>query len=162
MVGAANTTTNDDENNNYSINIITPTPQQKSMTTTATGSEQQNQNGTMSLSERADSSSRSSTPQSDHNSTSLTRPSPSSSSAASRLEASRIRRDAQHEVMRGLGLPVVRGPMAVAEKTAQRDEAAATRQREWITGRGANMQKHDQLNCSKGKWGKVQHKLLPR
>ena len=54
-----------------------------------------------------------------------------------------------------------RQALAVAEKKAQRSEAVARRVREWVYAKGANSQKFDQLD-NQMKWGKQNHKLLPR
>ncbi|KAF2752609.1 hypothetical protein EJ05DRAFT_542522 [Pseudovirgaria hyperparasitica] len=48
------------------------------------------------------------------------------------------------------------------EKSAQRREALARRTKAWVSTRGANMQPYDQLHNSRAKWGKQNHKLLPR
>ncbi|KAF2733061.1 hypothetical protein EJ04DRAFT_469089, partial [Polyplosphaeria fusca] len=54
-----------------------------------------------------------------------------------------------------------RRALVLAEKKAQRSEDVARRAREWVYAKGANSQKFDQLD-NRGKWGKQQHKLLPR
>lgn len=54
-----------------------------------------------------------------------------------------------------------RQALAVAEKKAQRSEAVARRAREWVYAKGANSQKFDQVD-NQMKWGKQNHKLLPR
>jgi pre-60S factor REI1 len=54
-----------------------------------------------------------------------------------------------------------RHALVLAEKKAQRSEAAAVRAREWVYAKGANLQKYDQLD-NKMKFGKQNHKLLPR
>lgn len=54
-----------------------------------------------------------------------------------------------------------RQALILAEKKAQRSEAVARRAREWVYAKGANLQEFDQLD-TKGKWGKQNHKLLPR
>jgi pre-60S factor REI1 len=51
--------------------------------------------------------------------------------------------------------------LASAEKKAQRSKAMSRRAREWVYAKGANSQKYDQLD-NRAKWGKQQHKLLPR
>lgn len=55
-----------------------------------------------------------------------------------------------------------RQAVMMAVKKAQRSEAMARRAREWVYAKGANSQKFDQLDSSKMKWGKQNHKLLPR
>lgn len=68
----------------------------------------------------------------------------------------------RHEEMSLQGVSVQqRQALVLAEKKAQRSEAVARRTREWIYAKGANMQKFDQLN-NQMKWGKQNHKLLPR
>jgi len=54
-----------------------------------------------------------------------------------------------------------RQALVLAEKKAQRSEAMARRAREWVYAKGANLQEYDQID-TKGKWGKQNHKLLPR
>jgi pre-60S factor REI1 len=54
-----------------------------------------------------------------------------------------------------------RQALVLAEKKAQRSEDVARRAREWAYARGANSQKFDQLD-NRMKWGKQNHKLLPR
>ena len=69
---------------------------------------------------------------------------------------------ARREEMSILGVSAQqRQALVLAEKKAQRSEASACRAREWVYARGANSQKFDQLNNSM-KWGKQNHKLLPR
>jgi len=69
---------------------------------------------------------------------------------------------AKREEMGILGISVQqRQALVLAEKKAQRSEATAYRAREWIRARGANSQKFDQLD-NQMKWGKQNHKLLPR
>lgn len=51
--------------------------------------------------------------------------------------------------------------LVLAEKKAQRSEAVACRAREWVYAKGANSQKFDQMD-NQMKWGKQNHKLLPR
>ena len=69
---------------------------------------------------------------------------------------------ARREEMGILGVSAQqRQALVLAEKKAQRSEATARRAREWISSRGANSQKFDQLD-NRAKWGKQQHKLLPR
>ncbi len=59
--------------------------------------------------------------------------------------------------------PQQRSALMCAEKKAQRGEAAARKAREWVYAKGGNMQKHDQMDCSRaGKWGKQDHRLMPR
>jgi pre-60S factor REI1 len=55
-----------------------------------------------------------------------------------------------------------RAALVLSEKKAQRCELAARRAREWVRARGANAYKHDQVDTGKGKWGKQNHRLLPR
>lgn len=54
-----------------------------------------------------------------------------------------------------------RQALVLAEKRAQRSEVVARRAREWVSAKGANSQKFDQLD-NQMKWGKQNHKLLPR
>lgn len=54
-----------------------------------------------------------------------------------------------------------RQALVLAEKKAQRSEVMARRAREWVYAKGTNMQEFDQID-TKGKWGKQNHKLLPR
>jgi pre-60S factor REI1 len=54
-----------------------------------------------------------------------------------------------------------RQTLVLAEKKAQRREDIARRTREWVYAKGANAQKFDQLD-NQAKWGKQNHKLLPR
>lgn len=54
-----------------------------------------------------------------------------------------------------------RQALVLAEKKAQRSEAVARRAREWANSKGANSQKFDQID-NQMKWGKQNHKLLPR
>jgi pre-60S factor REI1 len=54
-----------------------------------------------------------------------------------------------------------RHALVLAEKKAQRSEAVARRAREWVYAKGANSQKFDQMD-NQMKWGKQNHKLLPR
>jgi pre-60S factor REI1 len=69
---------------------------------------------------------------------------------------------ARREEMGILGVSVQeRQALVLAEKKAQRSEAIARRAREWISAKGANSQKFDQLD-NQMKWGKQNHKLLPR
>ena len=68
----------------------------------------------------------------------------------------------RREEMSILGVSVQqRQALVLAEKKAQRSETVARRAREWVYARGANSQKFDQLN-NQMKWGKQNHKLLPR
>ena len=61
-----------------------------------------------------------------------------------------------------LGLSVhQRRALILAEQKAQRIEAVARRAREWVYAKRANSQKFDQLDNQR-KWGKKNHKLLPR
>lgn len=61
-----------------------------------------------------------------------------------------------------LGVPLQQlRALVLAEKKAQRSEAVARRAREWVYAKGANSQKYDQLDNQR-KWGKQNHKLLPR
>ena len=57
--------------------------------------------------------------------------------------------------------PQQRQALVLAEKKAQRSEAMARRAREWVYARGGNKQEFDQVDTT-GKWGKQNHKLLPR
>ena len=69
---------------------------------------------------------------------------------------------ARREEMSILGVSVQRRQALVsAEKKAQRSEAVARRAREWVYAKGANSQKFDQVDNQR-KWGKQNHKLLPR
>jgi pre-60S factor REI1 len=69
---------------------------------------------------------------------------------------------ARREEMSLIGIPEQQmRALVLAEKKAQRSEAAAERTRQWINARGANSQKFDQLN-GKMKHGKQNHKLMPR
>ena len=54
-----------------------------------------------------------------------------------------------------------RGAPLVAEKKAQISEAIASKSRQWVYARGANSQKHDQLDGLM-KMGRQNHKLIPR
>lgn len=54
-----------------------------------------------------------------------------------------------------------RQALVLAEKKAQRSEAAAGHAREWMHAKGANSQKFDQVD-NQMKWGKQNHKLQPR
>ena len=68
----------------------------------------------------------------------------------------------RREEMSILGVPVQQQrALVLAEKKAQRSEAVARRAREWVLAKGANSQKFDQLD-NQMKWGKKNHKLLPR
>ena len=72
------------------------------------------------------------------------------------------RRLARRDEMSILGVSVQqRRALASAEKKAQRSEAVARRAREWVYAKGANSQKFDQVD-NQMKWGKQNHKLLPR
>jgi pre-60S factor REI1 len=69
---------------------------------------------------------------------------------------------ARREEMGMLGVSVQqRQALVLAEKKAQRSEAVARRAREWAYGKRANSQKFDQID-NQMKWGKQNHKLLPR
>ncbi|KAJ9634507.1 hypothetical protein H2199_008964 [Coniosporium tulheliwenetii] len=69
---------------------------------------------------------------------------------------------ARREEMSILGVSVQqRQALVLAEKKAQRSEAVARRAREWVYAKGANSQKFDQVD-NQMKWGKQNHKLLPR
>jgi pre-60S factor REI1 len=69
---------------------------------------------------------------------------------------------ARREEMSILGISVQqRQALVLAEKKAQRSEAVARRAREWVYAKGANSQKFDQMD-NQMKWGKQNHKLLPR
>ena len=50
----------------------------------------------------------------------------------------------------------------MAEKKAQRCEAVTGGKGAWATARNGNKQEFDQIDIAKGKWGKQNHKLLPR
>ena len=69
---------------------------------------------------------------------------------------------ARREEMSILGVSVQqRQALVFAEKKAQRSEAVARQAREWVYAKGANSQKFDQVD-NQMKWGKQNHKLLPR
>jgi pre-60S factor REI1 len=69
---------------------------------------------------------------------------------------------ARREEMGILGISVQqRQALVLAEKKAQRSEAVACRAREWVYAKVANSQKFDQVD-NQMKWGKQNHKLLPR
>lgn len=69
---------------------------------------------------------------------------------------------ARREEMSLLGVSVQqRQALVLAEKKAQRSEAVARRAREWVSSKGANSQKFDQVD-NQAKWGKQNHKLQPR
>ena len=69
---------------------------------------------------------------------------------------------ARREEMSILGVSMQqRQALVLAEKKAQRSEAMARRVREWVYAKGANSQKFDQVD-NQMKWGKQNHKLLPR
>lgn len=69
---------------------------------------------------------------------------------------------ARREEMGILGVSVhQRQALMLAEKKAQRSEAVARRAREWVYARVANAQEFDQVD-NQMKWGKQNHKLLPR
>ncbi len=69
---------------------------------------------------------------------------------------------ARREEMSILGVSVQqRQALVLAVKKAQRSEAVARRAREWVYAKGANSQKFDQVD-NQMKWGKQNHKLLPR
>ncbi|KAH8727243.1 C2H2 type zinc-finger-domain-containing protein [Phaeosphaeriaceae sp. PMI808] len=69
---------------------------------------------------------------------------------------------ARREEMGILGISLQqRQALVLAEKKAQRGEAVARRVREWVYAKGANSQKFDQVD-NQMKWGKQNHKLLPR
>jgi pre-60S factor REI1 len=69
---------------------------------------------------------------------------------------------ARRDEMSILGVSVQqRRALVLAEKKAQRSEAVARRAREWVYAKGANSQKFDQMD-NQMKWGKQNHKLLPR
>ncbi|KAF2794393.1 hypothetical protein K505DRAFT_374655 [Melanomma pulvis-pyrius CBS 109.77] len=69
---------------------------------------------------------------------------------------------ARREEMSISGISVQqRQALVSAEKKAQRSEAVARRAREWVYAKGANSQKFDQVD-NQMKWGKQNHKLLPR
>ncbi|KAK6507954.1 hypothetical protein TWF481_006374 [Arthrobotrys musiformis] len=79
-----------------------------------------------------------------------------------RPQLSSSRQLARRDEMSLIGLSVQqRQALVLAEKKAQRSEAVARRAREWVYARGANSQKFDQLD-NQMKWGKQNHKLLPR
>jgi len=69
---------------------------------------------------------------------------------------------ARREEMGIIGVSVQqRQALVLAEKKAQRSEAVARRAREWVYAKAANSQKFDQVD-NQMKWGKQNHKLLPR
>ncbi|RDW63365.1 hypothetical protein BP6252_10910 [Coleophoma cylindrospora] len=69
---------------------------------------------------------------------------------------------ARRDEMSLLGVSVQqRQALVLAEKKAQRSEAVARRAREWVTAKGANLQKYDQVDTTMKK-GKQNHKLQPR
>jgi pre-60S factor REI1 len=69
---------------------------------------------------------------------------------------------ARREEISLLGISVQqRQALVLAEKKAQRCEAAAHRAREWVYAKAANSQKFNQVD-NQMKWGKQNHKLLPR
>jgi pre-60S factor REI1 len=77
-------------------------------------------------------------------------------------QPSSSRQVARREEMGLIGvLPQQRQALVLAEQKARRSEQQAARTREWMRARGANTQEFDQLN-NRGKWGKQNHKLLPR
>ncbi|KAK6337168.1 hypothetical protein TWF718_009952 [Orbilia javanica] len=79
-----------------------------------------------------------------------------------RPQLSSSRQLARRDEMSIIGLSVQqRQALVLAEKKAQRSEAMARRAREWVYAKGANSQKFDQLD-NQMKWGKQNHKLLPR
>ncbi|KAF3902090.1 hypothetical protein ABW21_db0201865 [Orbilia brochopaga] len=70
---------------------------------------------------------------------------------------------ARREEMGIIGISMQqRQALALATKKAQRSENIARRAREWVYAKAANSQEFDQLDSSKMKWGKQNHKLLPR
>ncbi|KAF2643175.1 hypothetical protein P280DRAFT_446488 [Massarina eburnea CBS 473.64] len=72
------------------------------------------------------------------------------------------RQIARREELGIIGISVQqRQALVLAEKKAQRSEAVARRAREWVYAQGANSQEFDQINNQR-KWGKQNHKLLPR
>ena len=85
-----------------------------------------------------------------------------SSQMAVGLQLTPGRQLARREEMSMLGVSVQqRRALVLAEKKAQRSEAVARRAREWVYARGANSQEFDQVD-NQMKWGKQNHKLLPR
>ncbi|ORX96759.1 C2H2 type zinc-finger-domain-containing protein [Clohesyomyces aquaticus] len=69
---------------------------------------------------------------------------------------------ARREDMGIVGISIhQRQALVLAEKKAQRSEAVASRAREWVYAKAANLQKYDQLDNQAFK-GKQNHKLLPR
>lgn len=77
-------------------------------------------------------------------------------------QPARSRQLARRDQMSIFGVSLqTRQALLLAEKKAQRSEAVAHRAREWVYAKGANSQKYDQVD-NQGKWGKQQHKLLPR
>ncbi|KAK6343592.1 hypothetical protein TWF730_011185 [Orbilia blumenaviensis] len=79
-----------------------------------------------------------------------------------RPQLSSSRQLARRDEMSIAGLSIQqRQALVLAEKKAQRSEAVARRAREWVYAKGANSQKFDQLD-NQMKWGKQNHKLLPR
>ena len=86
----------------------------------------------------------------------------SSPSAVEPQQLSSGRQLARREEMSILGVSVQQWQaLVLAEKKAQRSEAVARRAREWVYARAANSQKFDQVD-NQMKWGKQNHKLLPR
>ena len=83
-----------------------------------------------------------------------------SSPLAVRPQLASGRQVARREEMSLLGVSVQQRQALVLKK-AQRNEAVARRAREWVYAKGANSQKFDQVD-NQMKWGKQNHKLLPR
>ncbi|KAF2157596.1 hypothetical protein K461DRAFT_273791 [Myriangium duriaei CBS 260.36] len=82
--------------------------------------------------------------------------------SAPTIETPASRQLAGREEMSMIGISEQqRHALVLAEQKAQRSEATARRVREWAYAKGANQQKFDQLN-NQMKWGKQNHKLLPR
>ncbi|KAE9965661.1 hypothetical protein BLS_007461 [Venturia inaequalis] len=68
----------------------------------------------------------------------------------------------RREEMSLIGIsPQQRQFLILGERKAQRAEAMARREREWVNAKNANKQEFDQLD-NRGKHGKQNHKLLPR
>ncbi|KAI4175697.1 MAG: hypothetical protein LQ346_008025, partial [Caloplaca aetnensis] len=85
-----------------------------------------------------------------------------SSPLAVRPQLASGRQLARREEMSILGVSgQQRQALVLAEKKAQRSEVVARRVREWVSAKGSNSQKFDQLD-NQMKWGKQNHRLLPR
>lgn len=79
---------------------------------------------------------------------------------APQLSSSRQLSRREEMSMTGLS-PQQRQALMSAEKKAQRNEAVALRAREWVNAKNSNAQEFDQLD-NRAKFGKQNHKLLPR